>query len=291
MNSRENWHLTEVLIFVHFAVYIMTQIGQIAPRLLMFNPGLVVARPWSIVTFQFLHFGMLSFFFSMLVLWIMARQLEEEWGSVRFLLFYLISILGAAATAFVLGIPLAGDIFLGTSLLFTFATTYPDTEFWIFFLFPVKVKYLAVIGGAFLFFQGRTLGFPAILLYMTGMASGYLFFLLAGRFPSRRRLAFELKKKKAEIELRQETSSAEKRNLAWDPAVRRAEIESRNEGKIPAGMEPLLDELQAAVDPKITLCAPEDFRHVDDPVCRRCPGYPGCALRAIRRAANGEDPA
>lgn len=282
---REIWHITEGLIFAHFAVYFLTSTGQGSAELLALVPGMVAARPWTLVTFQFIHGGMISFFFSMLVLFIMARPLESLWGSPRFLAFWFISIFGAAGTALLLGVPLWGDIFLATSLLFTFATLYPETEFRLFLILPVKVKYLAVIGGAFLVFQSIQYGLLAGLVNVVGMSAGYVFFLVTRRLPTRRKLAFEMRKRKAVREVNAEASVAEARNVAWDPRVRQAESEARAACEVPAGLMPLLEELDNACDPSVTVCAPEDFGYVDDDVCRTCTGYPECAARAIRNAA------
>jgi membrane associated rhomboid family serine protease len=286
---REVWHITEGLLFVHLAVYLLTASGQGSAEVLALIPGTVGARPWTLVTFQFLHGGMISFFFSMLVLFIMARPLEALWGSPRFLVFWGVSILGAAGTALLLGAPLWGDIFLATSLLFTFATLYPDTEFLLFFILPVKVKYLAVIGGAFLVFSSLQYGLVRGIANVVGMSAGYVFFLATRHLPTRRKVAFELRKRRAAREIRSEAQTAEERNRAWDPRVRQAETEARAAGEVPGGLLPLLEELDAARDPSITVCAPEEFGHTDDEVCRSCPGYAECAARAIRRAADEGD--
>ena len=137
---REQWHLTEGLIFLHFAVFLLTYAEPSQLEVLALIPGAVAARPWTVVTFQFIHTGMIWFFFSMLVLWIMARPIEDSWGSPRFLVFWLISTFGASLTAAALARPLYGDIGFGTCLLFTFATLYPEVEFRLFFIIPVKVK-------------------------------------------------------------------------------------------------------------------------------------------------------
>lgn len=286
---REIWHLTEALLFLHFAFYLMTSTGQGSIEMLALIPGLVGARPWTLFTFQFIHGGMFWFFISMLVLWIMARPLEELWGSARFLTFYLISIGGAAGTALLLGAPLAGDAFVSASLLFTYATLYPDTEFLIFFILPVKVKYLAVVGGAFLVFGSMGYGLLAGAANVVGMSAGYVFFLVTRRMPTRRKLMFDRKQRRAARELANESNAAEDRNRAWDPRVRQAEAETREAGEVPAGLLPLLEELDAARDPSITVCAPEDFGHTDDPTCRGCPGFPECAARAIRNAAKDDE--
>ncbi len=283
--KREIWRLTEGLVFMHFAIYFLTSTGQGSAAALALIPGTVAARPWTLFTFQFIHGGMISFFFSALVLWIMARPLEELWGSPRFLAFYLVSIVGAAGTALLLGAPLFGDIFLATSLLFTFATLYPDTEFLLFFILPVKVKYLAVVGGAFLAFQSFNYGLVAGAANFVGMSAGYVFFLATRRIPTRRKMAFEIKKRRATREISLENNATEERNRLWDPRVMQAEAETHAAGEVPAGLQPLLEELDAAIDSSITVCAPEDFDHVDDETCRTCAGYPECAARAIRAAA------
>jgi len=124
--QREQWHLTEGLIFTHFAVFILGSMIEGGLQALALIPGLVTARPWTLVTYQFVHgSSMFWFFISMLVLWIMARPLEESWGSPRFLAFWLVATFGASLTAVALGRVLFGDIGFGTCLLFTFATLYP----------------------------------------------------------------------------------------------------------------------------------------------------------------------
>ncbi len=287
---REHWHLTEGLIFVHFAVFILTALSpenvDAALTALKLVPGEVAARPWSLVTYQFLHGGMLSFFISMLVLWIMARPLEDEWGSPRFLVFWAVSVLGAAGAAVLVGVPLAGDVFLAASLLFTYATLYPDVEFLLFFILPVKVKYLAIVGGAFLAFQSLQFGVLGGLVNLIGMSAGYLFFLATRRLPSKRKVVFELKKRKADLVAKTHDASVESRNRGFDPKVRAAAARAREAGGVAAADEPLLEELDHARDPSITVCAPADFGWIDDPVCRACPGYPECAARRIRMAAD-----
>ncbi len=287
--QREHWHLTEGLIFAHFAVFILTSTNPDGAQALMLRPGLVSERPWSLVTFQFLHgSSMLWFFVSMLVLWIMARPLEEGWGSPRFLIFWLISTFGASLTAAAIGMPLYGDVGFATSLLFTFATIYPDVEFRLFFLIPVKVKYLAVVAAAFLVFSGLSFGLGVGAAYVAGMSAGYLFFLATRRLPSRRKIAFELKKHRATAAVNAENSRAEERNRSWDPRVRAAAARAREHGAVAEEDGALLAELDAARDPSVTVCAPSEFGFVDDSVCRSCPGYAECAARRIRMAAEND---
>ncbi|NIA09982.1 MAG: rhomboid family intramembrane serine protease [Nitrospiraceae bacterium] len=280
---REQWHLTEALLFLHFAFYFMTTTAPAKRILLALIPGAVGQRPWTLVTFQFLHGGMIGFFFSMLILWFMARPLEEEWGSLRFLIFWAISVFGAAGTALLFGQPLAGDIFLDTSLLFTYAVLSPDTEFLLFFILPVKVKWLAILGGGFLLFEAfTTYGLGGGLANAVGMSAGFVFFLATRRLPSRRTVAYKLKKAHVDLTAAAKETVVERRNLAWDRRVRELAARVAAGGELTDEDRTFLGELEAAKDPSVTICAPEEFGFAEDPVCRKCSGYPECALRRIR---------
>lgn len=286
MIQREQWHLTEGLIFAHFAVFILSTTMKESQQALALIPGLVSSRPWTLVTYQFIHgSSMFWFFISMLVLWIMAKPLEENWGSPRFLIFWMVATFGASVTAALIGRPLFGDLGFSSCLLFTFATLFPEVEFRLFFIIPVKVKYLAIVAAAILVYSSLSLGLVAGLANIAGTSAGYLFFLATRRLPTRRKIAFELSKRKAKIEVRAESAQAENRNRGWDPLVRAAVERAREGGAVAPEDEPLLAELDAAKDPSITVCAPSEFGYTDDPVCRGCTGFAECAARRIRVSA------
>jgi len=284
--QREHWHLTEGLIFAHFAVFILSATMPGGQQALALIPGSIATRPWTLVTYQFVHgSSMFWFFISMLVLWIMARPIEEGWGSPRFLAFWLISTFGASVTSAALGLSLFGDVGFSTCLLFTFATLYPDVEFRLFFIIPVKVKYLAVVAAAILVYSSLSYGIVGGLANIVGVSSGYLFFLAIRRMPSRRKIAFELKKRRAKAVIQSEDAQTEERNRAWDANVRAAEERARAGGSVADQDAEFLAELDGARDPVITVCAPTEFGFIDDDVCRRCTGYAECAARRIRMAA------
>ncbi len=279
---REQWHLTEGILFLHFAVSLLAASNRAALEALALVPGLVRARPWTLVTFQFIHTGTLELFFSLLILWFFARPLEESWGSPRFLLFWLVSVLGAGFTAVLFGQVLAGDVFLQTSLLFTYATLYPEMEILLFFILPVRVKWLGIIGGTILvsssFARFGLLGGAA---NAAGMSLGYLFFLATRRLPSRRKAAFELKKARSTAASAVREAVLERRNREWGARLLALEEAARSGEDVSAELERFAAELEGAIDRSVTICAPEDFHPVNDPVCRGCAGWPECALRRL----------
>jgi membrane associated rhomboid family serine protease len=53
---------------------------------------------WQLVTYQFLHEGFTHLFLNMFAVWMFGRIMEMQWGSNRFLMFYLICGIGAGLT-------------------------------------------------------------------------------------------------------------------------------------------------------------------------------------------------
>lgn len=287
---RDSWNLTQILIGLHFlALFLVTGYPETRAALALI-PGLVRSRPWTLVTYQLVPTGMISFLFGMMILWLFGRTLEHDWGSPRFLVFWAVSTLGAAGAALLLGSILASDVFLSASLMFTYATLYPDTELQLFLLIPVKVKWLAVFGGGYLVAVSFTHGLLGGIVNVVGMSAGYLFFLATRNLPTRRQLGFKLKQRRASAAIRAESADAEVRNRGWDAGVREAEARARELGRVDERDLPLLDELDRGVDPSVTVCAPSEFGYTDDDVCRSCSGYAECAARRIRMAASGDAP-
>ncbi len=60
-------------------------------------PGSEGFRPYQIATHMFMHGGFMHLFFNMFALWMFGRILETVWGGQRFLIYYFVTGLGAAA--------------------------------------------------------------------------------------------------------------------------------------------------------------------------------------------------
>lgn len=134
-------------------------------------------RPYQIVTYMFMHGNFEHLFFNMFALWMFGANMENIWGSKRFLLFYLVCGLGAGlcqegvqyiqyATqlAGYESVDLGGNMVLsmdrylnlmttvGASgaiygLLLAFGMMFPNSMIYLYFLFPIRAKWF-VIGYA-----------------------------------------------------------------------------------------------------------------------------------------------
>lgn len=111
---------------------------------------------WRILTFiiQPPSKSLIFVVFALYLYYLIGRQLEMAWGAFRFNLYFFAGMLFhviAAILAYLLtGLSLPLDVwYLNLSLFFAFAALYPDVQFLLFFIIPVKVKWLAWLDGAY----------------------------------------------------------------------------------------------------------------------------------------------
>lgn len=90
------------------------------------------------------------FFFTMYFFYIMGTALENQWGEFRYNLYIFIGYLSTVLIAFVFPTIAATNIFIMTSIFLAFAYLFPDFEILLFFIIPVKVKYLGILIGLIL---------------------------------------------------------------------------------------------------------------------------------------------
>ncbi len=79
------------------------------------------------------------------LLWLLGDGLEQAWGSFKLNLYYLIGMVGTTVAVFLLGSSDATGIYLNLSLFFAFATLFPNYPILLFFIFPVRVKWIALV--------------------------------------------------------------------------------------------------------------------------------------------------
>lgn len=106
---------------------------------------------WRLFTFLFVpEIRVLSFWvlFAWYLLFLYGQALEGEWGAFRFTFFVFIGTVATAIAAIVgyLIFPFSGEVpttFLLASIFLAFAARNPNFELLLFFILPVKVKWLA----------------------------------------------------------------------------------------------------------------------------------------------------
>ncbi len=195
---------------------------------LALTPTLVVHNGyiWQLVSYMFLHSlrDPLHILFNMLALWMFGAQIEQAWGTRRFLKYYFICGIGAGVCVVIIAL-LFGQGAVSTigasgaiyGLLLAFGLMFPDTTVF-FIVFPIKAKYLVMIMGALAFFFSVSGGNSGVsnVAHLGGLLIGYIY-LRAGvagmdTVSLRRRYdkwKLERAKRKFEVYMRKQDSKRE----------------------------------------------------------------------------------
>jgi membrane associated rhomboid family serine protease len=87
-----------ILLFANVGVFFLQNTMGWVTSAMIFVPRLIVIRPWTIITYMFLHAGLMHLAFNMLALFFFGPRVEERLGSRNFLTLYLVAgITGALA--------------------------------------------------------------------------------------------------------------------------------------------------------------------------------------------------
>ena len=147
----ERWaipDLTRILVAGQVLLYVAGFLGVPVLERGAFIPELALAGEWwRFLTFVFIPplANPLFAFFAWYLFYLMGSALEGHWGALRYDLFLLLGyVLTVAAALLAPGLP-ATNVFIGGSVFLAFAFLYPDFEFLILFILPVKVKWLALL--------------------------------------------------------------------------------------------------------------------------------------------------
>jgi len=157
-------------------------------------------QPHQFITYIFMHGGFNHIAFNMFALWMFGSAIENYWGPKRFLIYYMITGLGAglihlgvqewqlfsvmaqltqeqiamvqadgvatlemgknyidpllAKYNLLLNIPTVGASGAVFGLLLAFGMMFPNSEIYLYFLFPIKAKYFVILYGAFELYSG-----------------------------------------------------------------------------------------------------------------------------------------
>ena len=111
---------------------------------------------WRIVTFiiQPPSTSLIFIIFALYLYFMIGQQLERAWGAFRCNLYFfsgmIFHVIAAIIAYLLTGISFQMDTwYLNMSLFFAFAALYPDLQFLLFFVIPIKAKYLALIDGLY----------------------------------------------------------------------------------------------------------------------------------------------
>jgi membrane associated rhomboid family serine protease len=138
---------------------------------------------WQLVTYMFLHGSFFHILFNLLALWMFGGELENYWGSKKFLFYFFFCGVGAGICTVVLTpyqfIPVIGASGAIYGILLAFGWLFPNRLIYVYFLFPIPAKYFVIIFGLIEFFSsmGGAGGGIAHVTHLGGLLFGLLYML------------------------------------------------------------------------------------------------------------------
>ena len=179
------------LLISNFAVFLLVNLipalgdyvyyyGAVFPKSLAF-----ALQPWRVITYQFLHGGVMHLVFNLIVLYFMGPFVEQAWGSKAFLKYYLTC--GAAGgivyTILVLLNILPAGTMVGASgaiygLMAAMVIMYPRLKVLLWGIIPMTMYWLVILAVIFSFLNiaaGKNVGGEAA--HLTGLAMGFAYVL------------------------------------------------------------------------------------------------------------------
>jgi hypothetical protein len=169
-------NVTPVLILGQVAAFLLT-LGrpEFAAKLSLVPDRVIAGEVWRLVTFVFYPPTTNPIFalFAWYLLYLMGGALEEYWGAFRYNVYLLISYVATILAAFTLPSREGTNAYMLGSVFLAFATLFPNFELSLFFVLPVKVKYLALMTWILYFFtaalgdwEGRAMVLAAVSNYL-----------------------------------------------------------------------------------------------------------------------------
>jgi len=296
-----NWVVK--IIIINVAVFLIQ--GLLDPVLmnqsikyLGLTPAMVLQEGcvWQIVSYMFLHGNFMHLFFNMYALLMFGIPIEQTWGSKQFLKYYFFTGIGAGITIFVINYFVVGGVAayiptIGASgaifgILLAFGVLFPDSQILIFFVLPLKAKYLVVLYGVFTMGALISTGGAGAVSHaghLGGLIFGLAWFLYQGKI----RNPFQKKT------FRTKLNAVVKK----DTAQRAVQEQSRKDFLLEilrklreTGADSISDDefqqvryLQIMHEKESDeLCVMADF-NIDDPYCQKCPHLEACILREMKK--------
>jgi len=274
----------------------MIPLSDILIYYLGLRPELVIEKfyIWQLGTYMFLHGSFMHLFLNMYALLIFGVPVEQAWGSRRFLIFYLFTGIGAGITILGLNTYLGGTNYsmatIGASgavfgLLLAFGMLFPDAEILLFFVLPIKAKFLVFLyGGIELYSLIASSGQSPISHagHLGGILFGIIYFLII------RKRGITFKSKLIKARLKREIGHKET-SMAADAKTGEPQLENILRKIKTSGPDSLTDDeyqyiryMEIMTQDADDVCVEEDF-NPDDDYCKKCPNVEACLLRRIKK--------
>lgn len=180
-----NFGIANLMKYITIANVVFWVLGAVNPVLmsyLTFNPALILrGQVWRLVTFALYppSTGLLAFI-AFYFYYMIGSTLERYWGTAQFNVYFFSGLVLTVVYGFVvffatgMSFNLTAE-YIYLSMFFSFAVLFPDMQVLLFYIIPIKIKYLAYIDAALFVFSVFSSSFPANLLPVVALVNFLIF--------------------------------------------------------------------------------------------------------------------
>ncbi len=131
--------------------------------------------------------SLISIIFIVLLYYSLGTALERAWGTFRYNVYIfsgiLFTVIGAFALYFIAGTGMIGygglfsTYYINMSIFLAFAVSYPDMELLLYFIIPIKMKWMAILYAVFILYGFITGNFISKVAIAASLLNFVVFFL------------------------------------------------------------------------------------------------------------------
>ena len=184
-NEHPRFGIPGLMKYVAIANIVFWLVGMVNPVLanyLVFSPYHILhGQVWRLVTFALMPAGsgVLTFIAVYFYYWI-GSTLEQYWGTPQFNIYFFSGIILTVLYGFIIYFTTGINIgvtaeYVYLSMFFSFAALFPDMQVLLFFIIPVKMKWLALVDAIFFVLSVVTSSFPVNLLPVVAILNFFIF--------------------------------------------------------------------------------------------------------------------
>jgi len=178
------------LLIANVVMFFLQQVVPGVTGALLLVPAALLVRPWTLVTYMFLHQGLMHILFNMLALYFFGPRVEQRIGSERFFALYFISgitggVLSYLFTPFAQILGASGAVY---GVLLAYARFWPRDQIYIWGILPVEVRWLVIFYTVLSLWGGFSGGSGvAHFAHLGGFVGAFLYLLFIERHQGAKR--------------------------------------------------------------------------------------------------------
>ena len=185
----ENWTMYVIICYV--VGYFLAYCNPSLLSLLSLEPALILrGQIWRIITWVIYPPSMSNVLWFVIAIvffyYPIGTSLERTWGSFRYTLYIfsgiLFSVIGAFILYFITGAYGIGSLFntyyISLSVFLAYALSYPDMQILLWFVIPIKMKWMAIVYGVMVLYDMITYLRMGLWVYVVPIIASLLNFVL-----------------------------------------------------------------------------------------------------------------